>query len=160
MYPIDAAEVETLAVEHGLSIRANSQSEDHPGRGEAAWTTLVLELPDDVTGALPLLRGIFLDDRKPGTYKLALVRVLVRIADQSAALARHAADHVEVPLVLVAFYWLRMFKALIAAATRRRAGASGPCRPGLRPGGLLVDGGRSRSRAAARRIARAHPQLL
>lgn len=115
MHPVDAAEIETLAVEHGLTIRAMVRSEDRLGRAEVSWTALVLDLPDDATGALPLLRGVILDDRKSATYKLALVRVLARIADQSAALARHDGDHVEVPLGLVALYWLRMFKALIAA---------------------------------------------
>lgn len=115
MHPVDAGEIETLAVEHGLSIRTMFRSEDRLGRAEISWTTLILELPDDATGALPLLRGVILDDRKSATYKLALVRVLARIADQSAALARHDGDHVKVPLGLVALYWLRMFKALIAA---------------------------------------------
>jgi hypothetical protein len=54
---------------------------DGLGRAEIAWTTLILELPDDGTGALPLLRGMILDDRKSATYKLALLRVLARIAD-------------------------------------------------------------------------------
>ena len=114
MHPVDAGEIETLAVEHGLSIRTMFRSEDRLGRAEISWTTLILELPDGATGALPLLRGVILDDRKSATYRLALVRVLARIADQSAALARHDGDHVEVPLGLVALYWLRMFKALIA----------------------------------------------
>ena len=115
MHPVDAAEVETLAVEHGLAIRQVSRSEDRLGRTDVSWTTLVLEMPDDATGALPLLRGIILEDAKSATYKLALVRVLARIADQSAAMTRHAGDHVEVPLGLVALYWLRMFKPLLAA---------------------------------------------
>ena len=115
MHAVDAAEVETLAVEHGLAIRQVGRSEDRLGRADVAWTTLVLELPDDATGALPLLRGIILEDAKSATYKLALVRVLARIADQSAAMTRHAGDHVEVPLGLVALYWLRLFKPLLAA---------------------------------------------
>ena len=115
MHAVDAAEVETLAVEHGLAIRQVGRSEDRLGRADVAWTTLVLELPDDATGALPLLRGIILEDAKSATYKLALVRALARIADQSAAMTRHAGDHVEVPLGLVALYWLRLFKPLLAA---------------------------------------------
>jgi SAM-dependent methyltransferase len=114
MHPVDPAEVERLAGEHGLTVRAAAESEDAMGRAEVRWTVMVLPLPDDGTGALPLIRGIVLQDRKAATYKLALVRVLARIADQSAAMARHHDDHVEVPLGLVALYWLRMFKALTA----------------------------------------------
>ena len=125
MHPADAAELETLAVEHGLSIRAVSPVTDGLGRAEIAWTTLILELPDDGTGALPLLRGMILDDRKSATYKLALLRVLARIADQSAALAQYQGDHVDVPLGLVALYWLRMFKALVAADILQAPGHRG-----------------------------------
>jgi hypothetical protein len=86
---------------------------------------VVLELPDDATGALPLLRGIVLQDRKAATYKLALLRALARIADQSAAMARYEGDHVELPLGLVALYWLRMFKALLAADVPQAPGHRG-----------------------------------
>jgi hypothetical protein len=37
---------------------------------------LALRLPDDGTGALPLLRHIIFNDDKSSTYKLALLRVL------------------------------------------------------------------------------------
>jgi len=45
------------------------------------WTQLTVRLPDDGSGALPLLRHIILNDDKSSTYKLALLRVLCRIAD-------------------------------------------------------------------------------
>ena len=114
MYPVEPAEIERLAGEHGLAVRGMVECEDLMGRAEVRWTTMVLQLPDDGTGALPLIRGIVLQDRKAATYKLALLRVLARIADQSAAMVRHHDDHVELPLGLVALYWLRMFKALTA----------------------------------------------
>ena len=34
------------------------------GRSEITWTTMVLKLPDDGTGALPLLRHVILNDAK------------------------------------------------------------------------------------------------
>ena len=40
---------------------------------------LRFRVPDDGTGALPLLRHIILNDDKSSTYKLALLRVLCRI---------------------------------------------------------------------------------
>ena len=44
--------------------------------------------PDDGTGALPLLRHIVFNDQKSSTYKLALLRTLVRIADSAGGFAR------------------------------------------------------------------------
>jgi SAM-dependent methyltransferase len=113
MHPVRAEELERLAVEHGLAVRAIHRSDDRMGRGDVRWTVVALELPDDGTGALPLIRGIVLEDQKAATYKLALLRVVARIADQSAALARHADDRVELPLGLVALYWLRMYLPLV-----------------------------------------------
>jgi hypothetical protein len=66
------------------------------------WTQLIVRLPDDGTGALPLLRQIILNDDRSSTYKLALLRVVCRIADGAAGYARDVDDgHVAVPLGLV-----------------------------------------------------------
>lgn len=113
MHAVTADEVERLAIEHGLNVRAITNSNDAAGRHEITWTNMVLELPDDATGALPLIRGIILQDAKAATYKLALLRVIARIADQTASFARYGDDFVELPLGLVALYWLRMFKRLV-----------------------------------------------
>jgi SAM-dependent methyltransferase len=128
MHVVTSDEVERLAIEHGLTVRAAVQSEDALGRSDVTWTGIVLELPDDATGALPLVRGVILQDAKAATYKLALLRVIARIADQSASFARYDDDHVELPLGLIAVYWLRMFKRLVeqdipqAPGHRNRAG--------------------------------------
>jgi hypothetical protein len=49
------------------------------------WETVCLKLPDDGTEALPLLRHVILNDSKSSTYKVALLRILVRIADSASA---------------------------------------------------------------------------
>jgi SAM-dependent methyltransferase len=113
MHPVAAQELERLAAEHGLGVKAIRQAEDRLGRADVTWSLAVLELPDDGTGALSLIRGIVLEDQKAASYKLALLRVIARIADQSAALARDAGRHVELPLGLLALYWLRMFQPLV-----------------------------------------------
>jgi hypothetical protein len=80
------------------------------------WTQLAVRLPDDGSGALPLLRQIILNDDKFSTYKLALLRALCRIADGAAGYARDVSEeHIAVPLGLVALYWVRLFKPLLAA---------------------------------------------
>lgn len=64
-----------------------------------------MRMPDDGTGALPLVRGVVLSDEKSSTYKLALLRAVTRIADYARAVATPAPDGrdaVEVPLGLVA----------------------------------------------------------
>jgi hypothetical protein len=73
-------------------------------------------LPDDGLGALPLLRHLILVDEKSSTYKIALLRVLARIADTAAGMARYEADSVVVPLGLVSLFWMRMYKPLIENA--------------------------------------------
>lgn len=117
IYTVSQAEVERLAREHGAFVERASRSKDGLGRDEVGWTEIAIRLPDDGSGALPLLRHIILNDDKASTYKLALLRVLCRIADGAAGYARGVDEgRVAVPLGLVALYWIRLFKPLLAAS--------------------------------------------
>ena len=114
MFPVSAEEVERLAIGHGLRTLARIDDEDRLGRQDLRWSNLVLQLPDDGSEALPLLRSIILEDVKAATYKLALLRVLAKAADTAGSLARHDGEaFVRLPLGLLALFWLRMFKPLI-----------------------------------------------
>ena len=116
MFPSSAAEVESLARRHGAMALPGSTSPDSLGRPGIHWEQVALQLPDDGTGALPLLRHIILNDRKSSTYKLGLLRAVARIADSAPGMARHPDDDsVTVPLGLVALNWLRLYKALVDA---------------------------------------------
>ena len=116
MHPVSLDEVERLAREHGLAVVRIDRSPDALGRAGLSWTNVALRLPDDGTGALPLLRHLVLADQKRSTYKLGLLRALCRIADGSAGLARDVDDeHVALPLGLVALTWLRLYLPLVAA---------------------------------------------
>ena len=116
MYPVSRAEVERLGQEFGLRILRVTSGNDSLGRPGVRWETVVLEYPDDETGALPLLRHIVLRDDKSSTYKLALLRVVARIADSTPGLACEDDDgNVSVPLGLVALYWIRSMKPLVEA---------------------------------------------
>ena len=116
LYPAPVDEVEKLARSHGLSVTRVTRGDDRLGRAEVTWTTVCLQAPDDGTGALPLLRHVIVNDAKASTYKLALLRVLVRIADSATGLVEDLDDRtVAVPLGLVALYWIRVFKPLIEA---------------------------------------------
>ncbi|MDE0129054.1 MAG: methyltransferase type 11 [Gammaproteobacteria bacterium] len=117
MSPATSAEIEGLARRHGLQVIRATKSNDASERQEVSWEAVWLQLPDDGTGALPLLRHVVFNDQKSSTYKLALLRALLRIADGAAGFARPGAndDHVELPLGLVALYWIRSFQPLIKA---------------------------------------------
>ena len=116
MYPVSEAEIELLARNHGATIERKIAASDQQGRKEVSWIQIAIRLPDDGSGALPLLRHIILNDDKASTYKLALLRVLCRIADGAAGYARpRDDDYVAVPLGLVGLYWIRLFKPLLAA---------------------------------------------
>jgi hypothetical protein len=101
------------------------------GRREVTWTQMVLRLPNDGTGALPLLRQM---------------RALCRAADGASGLARDDGnEHVALPLGLVALNWLRLYLPLIAAdlpqtPTNRGPHGLGFAREGFR---ALLGGGTS-----------------
>jgi hypothetical protein len=87
---------------------------------------MVFELPDDGSGAFPRIRNILLNDDRSATYKLGLLRTLLRIADGSAGYVERTDDgDARVPLGLVALYWIRLYKPLLAAGFRQAPGTGG-----------------------------------
>jgi hypothetical protein len=128
MWPTSAGEIEALARAHGMAVIRSVSATDRQGREDVSWTAMCLRLPDDGAGALPLLRGIILNDDKSSTYKLALLRAVARIADAAPALAvEHAEeDAVDVPLGLVALNWVRMFLPLVASTLPQAPRNAGP----------------------------------
>ena len=126
-HPVPTTEVLALARDHGMQVIRVVRADDPLSRSEVTWTNIVLRLPDDGAGALPLLRHLILSDAKSATYKLGLLRALCRMADGAAGLATDGEDHVTVPLGLVGLYWLRLYMPLIAANL--------PQAPGNRRGG-------------------------
>ncbi len=116
IYPVSEQEIERLTKEHGAYVERRIESPDELGRSEVTWIQIAIRLPDDGSGALPLLRYVILNDDKSSTYKLALLRSLCRIADGAAGFAwTGEEEHVVVPLGLVGLYWIRLFKPLLAA---------------------------------------------
>lgn len=114
MYATHTDELEKLARSHGLAVIRVTRANDRLGREGVTWQTAFLQAPDDGLGALPLLRHVIVNDSKSSTYKLALLRVLVRIADSATGLVEDVdVDTVAVPLGLVALYWIRAFKPLV-----------------------------------------------
>jgi hypothetical protein len=79
MYETSASEIEVLALDFGLITLRARQQPDALGRSDVSWTLICLQLPDDATVALALLRSVILNDPKSSTYKLALLRVIARV---------------------------------------------------------------------------------
>lgn len=133
MWPVSTSEFEAYARSQGLMILKVGEGHDLQQRPEVTWTTYVLQLPDDGAGALPLLRGIILNDDKSATYKLGLLRAIARIADTAPALAIERADEdvVDLPLGAVALNWLRMYLPLAAAGLPQLPGNRGADRLGF-----------------------------
>ncbi|WP_448248654.1 methyltransferase domain-containing protein [Thalassotalea agariperforans] len=119
MFDVCADELKQLATEVGLFTKLETPKEtDELGRNHIHWQTVVLQLPDDGTGAFPFIRHVAINDGKSATHKLALLRVLLRIADghPGAVLRREPSpfgDRVILPAGLVALYWCHQYKDLI-----------------------------------------------
>jgi len=114
LHDVPDSEMEALAREHGALIEFNTTTPDSLDRPEVSWRHFLFRLPDDGMGAMPLLRSIILNDDKSSTYKLALLRTVGRIANDSMAVSRDVDnDRVSVPLGLVALYWIRAFMPLM-----------------------------------------------
>ncbi|MEX0828566.1 MAG: hypothetical protein WD005_06430, partial [Haliea sp.] len=113
-HPVSVSELEHLARRRALSMAGVSRATDHRDRAHVSWETVVLELPDDGTGSLPLLRHIIVNDDKSATYKLGLLRTLLRIADGAPGMVLRQTDsHVEIPFGLVGLYWIKLYMPLV-----------------------------------------------
>ncbi len=113
-YPTSTAELRDFSRSFALELLQEGTSDDQLGRSEVTWNSVVFRLPDDGTGALPLIRHILINDDTSATYKPALLRSILRAADTAkGAVLEKTRDHVRIPLGLVALYWLRMYRWLI-----------------------------------------------
>ena len=113
-YLTDTDELRHLSRSFALEFLQETRSDDQLDRTDVQWTSLVFRLPDDGTGALPLIRHILINDDTSATYKPALLRAVLRVADSTKGAALDKTrDHVTIPLGLVALYWLRMYRWLI-----------------------------------------------
>lgn len=122
MHEVTLGELEMLARQNRLSVSRVERLPDLLGRSDVDWTSVCMTLPDDGAGALPLIRGVVLNDDKSSTYKLGLLRAIARVADLTHNLATPdpADDAVRLPLGAIALNWLRMYLPLVRAFRRCR----------------------------------------
>ena len=120
-HSVSSEEIEALARDHGAFVEKREKTMDLLGLEDVHWIRMAIRLPDDGTGALPLLRHVILNDDKSSTYKLGLLRTLCRIADGAAGfVSSNDDDHVAVPLGLIALTWIRLYKPLLSAELPQR----------------------------------------
>ncbi len=113
-YGVSVEELEQLSKNSVLHLSHVTDSDDSLNRQAVWWQTVVMTLPDDGSGDLKKIRHIIVNDSKSATYKLALLRTLLRIADaHSGAVIDRSDGKVAIPLGLIALYWIRQFKRLI-----------------------------------------------
>lgn len=113
-YSVSVEELEQFAKNSALLVRHVDDSKDSLSRSAVWWQTVVMTLPDDGSGDLNKVRHIIVNDNKSATYKLALLRTLLRIADaHSGAVIDRSDGKILLPVGLVALYWVRQFKRLI-----------------------------------------------
>jgi hypothetical protein len=126
MHPVSLTELERLARECGATVIHTAETPDQMGRPNVTWTGIALRLPDDGTGALPLLRHVILNDQKSATYKLGL------LSSAAPPTVRPAREHGEnssvvLPLGLIALDWVRLTNPWLRPVSRR------PQSPGCAP---------------------------
>ncbi len=113
-YPVSVEELRRFASDRAIDILDVVQHPDKLQRDNISWETVVISLPDDGTGNLPLLRHIIVNDSKSGTNKLGLLRTLLRIADGAPGMViQQTDDWVEIPFGLVGLYWIKLYWPLV-----------------------------------------------
>ena len=112
-HPTSADELIGYANQRAVAFKGRAQADDL-ARGHVRWETLVFEMPDDGTGSLPLLRHVIVNDNKSSTYKLGLLRVLVRIAESAPGIViTRTDDYVDIPFGVVGLYWIKQYRRLV-----------------------------------------------
>lgn len=124
-HTVSRQELEVLARNRALLALDATTEPDAFSRPDVSWEAVVFRLPDDGTGALPLLRHIIVNDDKSSTYKLALLRALTRIADTLPGMVIRRDDiWVDIPLGVVGLYWIRLYQPLILQHKLRQSPGS------------------------------------
>jgi len=112
--PFELDALSQRAKKLGLQLQRTESTPN--GEQYISQQTVILQLPDDGSGSLARIRHIAVNDSKSSTYKLALLRTLVRIADAHPGAFNERTDgQVAISLGLVAYYWIRLFKRLLDA---------------------------------------------
>ena len=117
-----AEELIGYANQRAVAFKSRTNADDLV-RSHVRWEALVFEMPDDGTGSLPLLRHVIVNDNKSSTYKLGLLRVLVRIAESAPGIVMtRTDDYVDIPFGVVGLYWIMLYRRLVHRGIRQLPG--------------------------------------
>ena len=124
---VDSDELIQLANQHAISHRGDYRDLSDLTREHIRWDWQIFEMPDDGTGNLSLLRHIIVNDDKSSSYKLGLLRTLVKLAEVAPGIVTKRTDeYVEIPFGAVGLYWLKLFQPLLLDRKLRQSpGSSG-----------------------------------
>ena len=126
-HSVSSEELIRLGNQHAVGHRAQYRNQQDRAKNHVKWDWQIFEMPDDGTGNLPLLRHIIVNDNKSSSYKLGLLRTLVKLAETAPGLVTTRTDeYVEVPFGAVGLYWIKLFHPLILQRDlRQHPGKSG-----------------------------------
>ena len=117
-----ADELIGYANQRAVAFKSRFEADDLT-RPDVRWQALVFEMPDDGTGSLPLLRHVIVNDNKSSTYKLGLLRVLVRLAESAPGIVITRTDeYVDIPFGAVGLYWIKQYQRLVNRGIPQRPG--------------------------------------
>ena len=113
-HPVSSEELKLLGNQHAVGHRAQYLNQQNLTNKHMKWDWQIFEMPDDGTGNLPLLRHIIVNDNKSSSYKLGLLRTLVKLAETAPGVVTNRTDdYVELPFGAVGLYWIKLFHPLI-----------------------------------------------
>ena len=111
---VSSEELIQLGNQHAVGHRKQYLKQQDGAKKHVKWDWQIFEMPDYRTGNLPLLRHIIVNDNKSSSYKLGLLRTLVKLAETApGVVTKRTDDYVEVPFGAVGLYWIKLFHPLI-----------------------------------------------
>ncbi len=120
-YSVSSSELIGLGNQQAVSHRAEYLRLPDLSNRHVEWDWQLFEMPDDGTGNLPLLRHIIVNDNKSSSYKLGLLRTLVKLAETApGVVTRRTEDYVEIPFGAVGLYWIKLFQPLLSQRQLRQ----------------------------------------
>ena len=124
---VSSEELMRLGNQHAVGHRAQYLNQQDRAKKYVKWDWQIFEMPDDGTGNLPLLRHIIVNDSKSSSYKLGLLRSLIKLAETAPGVViKRTDEYVEVPFGAVGLFWIKLFHPLILQRDmRQHPGKSG-----------------------------------
>ena len=114
IHPVDSGELVHLGRQRALISHDPIKNQPDLAGRDIRWEWQIFEMPDDGTGNLPLLRHIIVNDNKSSSYKLGLLRTLVKLAEMAPGIADDKSeDFVEIPFGAVALFWIKLYRSFV-----------------------------------------------